>query len=255
MNKIKCIVPISGGKDSQVCLKLAIAEYGDEYVEGLFCDTKFEHPITYQHIRDISSLYGVRIHAICAGSVEMQIRKHKRFPGGGARFCTEELKIWPSKRFYNDFAMGNGPFEVWYGMRSEESTDRKERYKGKISTDLYAPHEVMSKYPLKLEKLGVVFRLPIIDWSTDEVFERLDGEENPLYRDGFTRVGCFPCLAAGDEHKERAFSYDDVGAKHLNIARSLEPITGFSIYTSKRGQLRHDSGQMDCFEGCAICAI
>ena len=41
---IKCIVPVSGGKDSQCCLKLAVDEFGSDQVIGLFCDTKFEHP-------------------------------------------------------------------------------------------------------------------------------------------------------------------------------------------------------------------
>ena len=117
-------------------------------------------------------------------------------------------------------------------------------------------HEFMPKnYPKKLESLNVMARLPILDWETQEVFDYLDGEENPLYKEGFGRVGCFPCLAAGDKHKELAFGFDETGAKHLAIARSLEPIVGRSVFTSKGGQLRNDSGQRDCFEGCALCAI
>jgi len=252
---IKCIVPISGGKDSQVCAKLAITEFGADAVQGLFCDTRFEHPLTYKHVDKIAEMYGIKIHTVCSGSVEIQIRKHKRFPGGGARFCTEELKIWPSKRFYNDFAKGNGPFEVWYGMRSEESCARKTRYAGKVGEDLYPPHEVLAKYPKGLAALGVMFRLPIIDWSIQDVLEFLDGEENPLYSSGFDRVGCFPCLAAGDRHKERAFQFDEIGQKHLLLTRNLEPIVGRSVFTSKGGQARNDGKQADCFEGCAICSI
>lgn len=252
---VKVVVPISGGKDSQACAKLAVEAHGPDAVAGLFCDTQFEHPLTYAHVDRIAEMYGIKIHKVCAGSVELQVRKHKRFPGGGARFCTEELKIWPAKRFYNDFVSGNGPFEVWYGMRAEESSARKKRYKGKIDSDLYPPHEVIAKYPKKLHHLGVAFRLPIINWTERDVFEYLDGEENPLYSKGFTRVGCFPCLAAGDQHKERAFRFDEVGHEHYLLARSLEPIVGRSVFTSKGGQLRNDSGQRDCFEGCALCAI
>jgi 3'-phosphoadenosine 5'-phosphosulfate sulfotransferase (PAPS reductase)/FAD synthetase len=255
LSGVKCVVPVSGGKDSQASLKLAVAEFGADSVIGLFCDTKFEHRITYQHVDRIAELYGVKIHKVCAGSVELQILKHKRFPGSGARFCTEEMKIWPAKRFYNDLAMGIGGFEVWYGMRSDESTDREKRYRGKVNGDLYPPHEVMAKYPKKLHELGVSFRLPVMDWSTKEIFDYLDGEENPLYRQGFERVGCFPCLAAGDRHKERAFKFDEIGAEHFRLVRSLEPITGHSIFTSNGGQLRNDSGQQDCFEGCSICAM
>jgi 3'-phosphoadenosine 5'-phosphosulfate sulfotransferase (PAPS reductase)/FAD synthetase len=253
-SEIKCIVPVSGGKDSQACVKLAVAEFGADAVQGLFCDTKFEHSLTYAHVERISEIYGIKIHAVCAGSVEVQIRKHRRFPGGGSRFCTEELKIWPAKRFYNDFAMGNGPFEVWYGMRSAESTDRKTRYAGKIDGDLYPPHEVMAKYPKRLEKLGCMFRLPIINWSKADVLDYLDGEENPLYKLGFERVGCFPCLASGDQHKEKAFKHDDFGRSQLAKIRALEPMVGRSVFTSKGGKLRNDGDQGDG-SGCAFCAI
>jgi len=253
--KIECIVPISGGKDSQACAKLAVKHFGPDCVEGLFCDTQFEHPMTYAHIDGISEMYGIKIHTVCAGSVEEQIKKHKRFPGGGARFCTEQLKIWPTRDFCRDFAKSNGGFEVWYGMRLDESHERAKRYAGRVGEDVYAPHEINKKYPKYLAKAGVSFRLPILEWHVADVMDFLGSEVNPLYSFGFGRVGCFPCLAAGDAHKEKAFRFDETGERHLAMARSLEGLTGHSVYTSKRCQLRYDSGQIDCFEGCAICAI
>ena len=252
---MKVLVPISGGKDSQACGKLAVEEFGAAHVEGLFCDTRFEHPLTYAHVDKISEMYGIKIHKVCAGSVELQVRKHKRFPSFQSRFCTEELKIWPTKNFCRDMVAGNGPFELWYGMRLNESAARAKRYANRVGDDLYPPHEINRKYPKSLGKSGVMFRLPILEWTDDEVLDYLGDEANPLYKAGFGRVGCFPCLAAGDEHKERAFQFDEIGQQHLETARSLESITGYSIFTSKRGQLRNDSGQQDCFEGCAICSI
>ena len=121
---IKCVVPISGGKDSQACAKLAVDEYGADSVIGLFCDTQFEHPITYEHVDKIGELYGIKIEKICEGSVKEKILKYKRFPGGGARFCTEELKIWPTKRFLKALSEEIGGFErglstssfLWYAL-------------------------------------------------------------------------------------------------------------------------------------------
>ena len=252
---IKCIVPVSGGKDSQACVKLAVNEFGNESVEGLFCDTQFEHPITYKHIDDIGKLYGIKINKICAGSVREKILKYKRFPGGGARFCTDELKIKPTKLFLDDFSKANGGFQVWYGMRADESSEREKRYSNIIDTSYYAPNEINRRYPKYLQKQGVMFRLPIVSWTEYQVFDYLKDEINPLYKAGFGRVGCFPCLAAGDHHKEKAFAFDLIGRQHLAMCRELEPLTGHSIYTSKRGQLRHDSGQIDCFEGCGACSI
>jgi 3'-phosphoadenosine 5'-phosphosulfate sulfotransferase (PAPS reductase)/FAD synthetase len=79
---IKCVVPISGGKDSQACLKLALNEFQPHEILGLFCDTKFEHEWTYDHASKIENLYGVEVRYICGGSVEEKVRRYKRFPGG-----------------------------------------------------------------------------------------------------------------------------------------------------------------------------
>lgn len=248
---VKCVVPISGGKDSQACAKLAVEHYGADAVQGLFCDTQFEHPLTYAHIDRIAEIYGIKINIVCSGSVEDQVKKYKKFPGGNARFCTYNLKIAASRDFY--LSLG-GAFEVWIGVRAGESTARAKRYTGRVGDEVMPMHEFMPKnYPKTLEAQGVVARLPIVDWTTEEVFNYLNGEENPLYKEGFTRVGCFPCLAAGDKHKELAFGFDEVGHKHLQIARSLEPLVGRSVFSSIGGRRRND--KCSEFEGCAICAI
>lgn len=251
---IKAIVPVSGGKDSQTCLKLAIQEFGKEYVLGLFCDTQFEHPLTYQHIEWMREFYGVEIKTISNGSVDEKVLKYKRFPGGGARHCTDELKIVPTKRFLRDW---KAPVQVWYGMRTDESHERSKRYNGKIDSDLYAPHEVMpSKYPKYLAANGIMFRMPILDWSTLDVLEYLNGEENPLYRQGFDRVGCFPCLASGDAWKNKAFKHDDFGKQQRERVSVLEQAIGKRIMTSKGGRFGEDQKSLfDENGGCAFCSI
>lgn len=248
---IDIVVPISGGKDSQACLKLAVQKHPDKTVIELFCDTKFEHPKTYIHIDRISRLYGVEIKTVSGGSVEEKCLKYGRFPGGGARHCTDELKIRETKLFCRDLASKQGGFEVWYGMRSEESSERSKRYAGKIDHDLYEPHEIIpGKYPKYLGKMGVRFKLPILSWTSQEVFSLLAGEENELYKEGFGRVGCFPCLASGDYWKEKAFNHDDFGRnQYIKIMDVSEKIKK-SIWTSQEGKFRNESGQ-----GCLICSI
>jgi len=252
---IKVVVPVSGGKDSQACLKLALERYDKSEVLGLFCDTQFEHPITYKHIDSMRDLYGVKIDRVCMGSVPEMVLQYKRFPGGGARHCTDRLKIRPSRDFYKELAEKQGGFEVWYGMRSDESKEREKRYDSIVSDELYAPHDVLNSYPKKLNKLGVWFRLPVLDWSTHEIFELLKGEENPLYAKGSKRVGCFPCLAAGDRSKEHDFALDDFGRSQRVIVSELEKKIGRSIFTSKGGALRNNENQSDIFTGCAMCSI
>lgn len=247
---VMCIVPVSGGKDSQACLKMAVEEFGAANVLGLFCDTQFEHPKTYAHVKRMAKLYGVKVRTISGGSVADKIRKHQRFPGGGARFCTDELKIRETRIFLAEFVKTNGPFQVWYGMRTDESSERSKRYAYKDPDDLYEPHEVLAKYPKYLGEAGIRYRLPIVDWTTAEVMEYLDGEENPLYREGFDRVGCFPCLASGDKWKIKAFTHDKFGESQLIVIRKLEEEIGKSVFTSGIGADFDDNSQ-----GCRTCEI
>lgn len=237
---VKVLVPISGGKDSQATLKKAIEHFSTADIRGLFCDTQFEHPKTYAHIEKMRGLYGVPIETVTGGSVLEKTLKYGRFPGGGARHCTDELKIRETRIYLKALAEKQGGFEVWYGMRTGESAQRSKRYDGKLPGTLYAPHEILpKKYPKYLAEMGVRFRLPIVDWSDDDVFEYLDGEENPLYDEGFTRVGCFPCLAAGDATKEKAFTHDEFGRQQYERVIQVSAQIQKHIFTSKGGQARN----------------
>ncbi len=249
---IKCVVPISGGKDSQACLELALKDFTKNEIRGLFCDTKYEHPLTYKHIEWIAENYGIIIDTVCGGSVIDKVKKYKRWPGGGSRHCTDELKIRETKIYLKNLAESQGiGFEVWYGMRWDESTERRKRYADKLNNELYPPHEVMrNKYPKYLAKMGVMFRLPILDWTTAEVFDFLGGRHHPLYDKGFWRIGCFPCQAAGDAAKEMAYTYDEFGAQQYAEALEVSKYIGKSLWTSKGGKARNEGNQ-----GCVICSI
>ena len=238
---IKCVVPISGGKDSQACLKLALQKFDQSEIIGLFCDTKFEHPKTYAHIEHMRTLYGVSIVTVNGGDVPALIRKYKRFPSDAARFCTDELKIKVGKKFYADLAKEQGAgFEVWYGMRRAESAQRDKRYTGTVCDEVYPPHLFMpSKYPMYLDKLGVSIRLPIVDWSTEDVYEFAGAELNPLYAEGFDRVGCFPCLAGGDYWKAKAFGHDDFGSSQRITVVQLAHEINKNVFTSKKFRIKN----------------
>ena len=210
---IKVVVPFSGGKDSQSCLKLAIEKYNRDEILGLFLDTKWEHPLVYKHIRNIQKDYNVEIKTISAGSVEEQILKVKKFPNSFMRFCTDRLKIRPSRDFYKSLCLEVGSFEVWMGIRSDESSARKKRYELRVDNELYDPHLINPSFPKLLGRHGVRFKFPLLNWSEQEVKQFLGDEINPLYSDGFNRVGCFPCLASTPKQHQRCFEYDAFGAK------------------------------------------
>jgi len=135
-------------------------------------------------------------------------------------------------------------------MRIDESAERSKRYEFKDPDDLYMPHEVLAKYPKYLGEIGVRFRLPICDWTKKEVMDYLAGEENPLYAQGFDRVGCFPCLASGDKWKIKAFEHDDFGKSQRIAVKLIEEEIEKSVFTSGIG-FKYDNDA----QGCLICAI
>lgn len=237
--RARVVVPVSGGKDSQACLKLALEHHEPWEVRGVMCDTGWEHPLTWEHVERMRAMYGVQIDVVRtprrSHDVPRQVLKHSRFPGGGSRFCTEELKIWPAKWYYTALAKKQGGFEVWPGMRSGESPQRLKRYAGKVGDDVYEPNDVLRKYPKYLGKMGVRFRLAILEWSREDVINYVGAENlNPLYAQGFDRVGCFPCLASGDAWKEKAFNHDDFGQKQYQRVLWLAEETGASPWDRDR---------------------
>ena len=245
---IKIVVPVSGGKDSQSCLKLARSLYNKDEIMGLFCDTQWEHPLTYAHIEKLKTLYDVNITTITAGSVPEKVLKYNRFPGFSIRFCTDELKMKPTKEYLKTLGttQTDSIIEVWYGIRNDESTARKKRYAERINTELYLAHEVFpNKYPKYLSKLGIRFKFPILDWTTEEVYSYLNKEENPLYKQGFNRVGCFPCLATNDKGKRDAFEHDTFGKAQWDKVVWLSSQINKPVYQK----------EYDTQFNCSICSI
>lgn len=265
---MKIIVPVSGGKDSQCCLKMAIEEHGSDNVIGVFCDTGFEHPKTYAHIDKMTELYDCTIYTIKSSDVLSECLKYKRFPSVGSRFCTSLLKIEPTIRFLKRYGQEHGEAQVWYGMRMDESQSRNKRFGYKDPDELYPPKEIMPMYPTYLhKKYNILFRLPVVDWTREEIMEYLDGEQNPLYNEGFERVGCFPCLASGDMWKIKSFAHDRFGGEQLIKIRMVEEEIGKTMWSTNLGKAfdigctvgRGDNMNIEALEdssqGCRICEI
>ena len=208
------IVGISGGKDSTATALVAI-ETLKTPPRFVFCDTGIEAPSNYEYVNYLSE----KLKAITGQGVEIikadfsariakkaeklrnqgEIKRAEalaptgnpfvdlciwkgRFPSTKARFCTQELKMNPTIAFVKNL-MVNADVVSWSGERAEESIarankpEKEEWLKGENST-------------------AYIYR-PILRWKEHECFEMLQKhgiKPNPLYAQGFNRVGCFPCM-------------------------------------------------------------
>ncbi len=202
---MRVLISYSGGKDSQACLIWAVKEYGVDMCEAVFFDTGWENPSTYEHITETCKQLGVKLTIVKSekydGFIDLA-RQKKRFPSTKVRFCTEELKIKPA---IDHVLSQSENLIIIEGIRKGESLSRSlmqaqctyfKHYFEKTDagkTFTYRKKDVISwnkKY--NADKLR-----PIFEWGSQQVIDyiRDNGmQPNPLYYQGFTRVGCFPCI-------------------------------------------------------------
>ena len=224
------VLSISGGKDS-TALYLSALESGQEFI-AVFADTGNEHELTYEYVRRLPEMTGGPpvqwLKADFSGMIERRRRfvardqrigrargGHKlrytnrqkrtilnileptgipfldlclakgRFPSTRARFCSEELKHRLIYSEVHEPLLDAGESVVsWQGVRADESTPRS--CLGMCEPDPRVPE--------------ITIYRPIIGWTAGEVFamhDRHGVEPNPLYKLGFSRVGCMPCLHCG----------------------------------------------------------
>ena len=201
------VCSVSGGKDS-AAMALHLRDLGLRF-RCVFADTGWEHLDTYRYLRDTldpmigpidvvrmdGNLHSTRSDLIVETAKdlpdsweEVERRAESRGMGGAClqkatfpsrlrRWCTEALKIYPIKKYYQ--AHGGDVVNA-VGVRRAESRARS----------LYPRWEYSAA--LKCD----VWR-PIIDWSAEDVINihaRHGLAPNPLYLRGADRVGCWPCI-------------------------------------------------------------
>lgn len=104
----------------------------------------------------------------------------RRFPGAKSRFCTQFLKIFPTRYYIDTLQALLGCDVVMHsGVRAAESDSRAKL----IQREDVRP--------------GVVEYRPLLKWKIGDVWAihaRHGVEPNPLYKAGAKRVGCLPCI-------------------------------------------------------------
>lgn len=206
------IVTDSGGKDSSVCVHLA--KKAGIPLEVQHAHTTADAPETVYFLREkFKRLEGCGIRC----SIQYPVYKNKRtsmwhliseygFPNRNRRFCCDILK---------ESGIGKHAFAVT-GVRWSESKKRRGRgvyetiQKNKenkiiLNNDNDEKRRLFETCQLKAKRVCN----PIIDWTDSDVWEFIRSENlevNPLYFDGFTRVGCVGCPLAGLKMRNYQFS-------------------------------------------------
>lgn len=214
-------VSLSGGKDSTALALLSIEKEAD--ARFIFCDTGNESPKTYAYIdyldEKLESMTGRKIIRIKADfSREITLKQQKlitageteraeactptgipfldlavlkgRFPSTMARFCTQKLKVEVVIKEFSKYLQEGHDVKDWVGIRADESTRRAKMPEMELFlTDDQTGCEAWH------------YR-PILKWTANDCFEMMKRhgvEPNPLYKEGFSRVGCFPCISCRKE--------------------------------------------------------
>ena len=159
------LLSFSGGKDSVVIYHLA--QQAQVVFHAQFFNTGIEHQETYKFIRifypDMEWL-NPRLNFF-EGILK------KGLPSNHSRWCCDKLK---KCHITND--------NVYIvGIRTAESWKRKKRYKNYIET---------------CHKKNISKVYPVLDWVDDEIWEYIKSHKlpiNPLYAQGYNRVGCIAC--------------------------------------------------------------
>ena len=184
---MKYIVSISGGKDLTAVLLWMLERRPKEDIIPVFCDTKWEADETYEYLRYLEKKLEIRILRLETEGFENMCIRYKFIPNTIMRFCTKELKIKPFNKFlYDNYISKNIDFIVFEGIRREESQSR-------ANTKFFE----IKKHTYDYKSFYVKTLYPIAFWKKERVFKYIETKGlkvNPLYKMGFTRVGCMPCI-------------------------------------------------------------
>jgi phosphoadenosine phosphosulfate reductase len=211
------VVAYSGGKDSDVLLRLAL-DCGVPF-RAEHNHTTADAPETVYHIRDvfaglaergipscinkppeITDADGQRVRA----SMWNLIPKKVFPPTKLARYCCQHFK---ERRFDNQHLL--------FGIRWEESARRKTRglhealASRKAAKLVYQDENDDSRKLLEICHMhGRIATNPIIDWTHRDIWDYIHEngiKMNPLYERGFDRVGCIGCPMATMNTRIREF--------------------------------------------------
>lgn len=217
-------IGVSGGKDSTAALLWLVNESGwdKSKIVATFCETDNEDFLTYKYLDMLHQVHPIEIiwpircnnHYFDKLGFYDLAKFKKRFPSRRARFCTQWLKVVPSREFVLFLQKQDKKVLLINGVRKEEAHSGNDRGELKqfdwaedYACDIYRPvyewsmsdiWQIHKKY-LDINKvLFLVQNDPLMSKENKiKLIDRMKKHgipRNPLYDMGASRVGCFPCI-------------------------------------------------------------
>lgn len=217
----------SGGKDSQAMLAELRTQVPAEQLVIVHANLgEVEWPGVIDHIR--ANIDGDQLHIVRAGKtlLEMVERRHESrpdvppWPSAKHRQCTSDLKRGPIYKFIRQTMKARGATLAInaMGLRAEESSARAKKQPW--------------THNAALSKAGrtVYDWLPIHDWPTARVFERIaEAGQQPFhaYESGNERLSCMFCiLGCTGDLRNAARHAPELARKYIELERR----TGYSMF-------------------------
>ena len=192
----------SGGKDSVVVK--ALADMAGVKYDAHYRHTSVDPPELIRFIKDVHPDVAIEFPRDKDGkriTMWNLIPKRSMPPTRIVRYCCKELKE----------SGGDGRWTIT-GVRWDESVRRRKGWGGlelnkgtkksiKVDPDNPPDEQMMRICPIKSQHV----LNPIIDWTTDEVWEFIHKYNVPyckLYDEGYTRLGCIGCPMSPNAKEE-----------------------------------------------------
>jgi len=180
-NPGRVCVAFSGGKDS-LCTLLLVARAIRDF-KILFVDTGIEFPETVQYTYRVIRELGLEDRLIVESVGDRFWKSMETFgpPARDARWCCKVCKLGPTTSVIHKFF--GGRVLMFVGQRRYESIQRQSRRR--VSKNPWVPGQTAAS--------------PIQHWTALHVWLYLMSRGvsvNPLYDEGYARIGCFMCPAS-----------------------------------------------------------
>lgn len=210
----KQIVMFSGGANSSYLAWLVVQEYGKENTVLLHTPTYAEHPDADRFRLQVAKYIGLPITVVEDGrSLWQLIEQYKAIPDDRFPFCTKQLKIAQSNKYWNSLKNKKIDFVVYYGYGSQE-------------------WRRVQKTSVRLEAQGIksrflIFKKQIPD---EQIKKIIKNDWNICLPESYKHLkhnNCIPCFKGGKGHFRKVAKYYP---KQFLRAAEMEELTGFTVF-------------------------